>query len=968
VRPPTQPLPPARNRPAPLGTGVGFPRRFGAGYTLLKQVGAGGMGAVYMALSGTGEARRLCALKVMQPPPGETEDADARFADESRITTQLSSENLVYVFDAGVERGSRYLAMEFIEGRSLADIFERAEQAGRKMPVAIAQYITTEVLAALSYIHRFRQLHLVHRDLSPANVMLTFTGSVKLIDFGVAQWVGRGAQTVVGGNWGRMGYKAPEQHVGDPVDQRADIFSAGVLFWELLTGQRLFPETENRPLRPDIAPPSSLNPHVVPALDAVVARATALDRDARYGSAEEFHAAVVRHVPPGDRRADLTDYLGSLFGQDIQADKREQENLVALATQPQKPQPLQNEAGRHSPRPHTPGPRTFNTRASGSPDFDAPHPDFPDPDLKAPGPRTPGPGYPVDKAPGQNRSDDLVGAVLSDRYDVHRVLGQGAMGTVYEARHRGIGKRVAIKVANALGGGTELIERLKVEAAAAGQIDHPNVAMVTDSGATAAGAFYYVMEYVEGIDLGAVIARDAPLSAQRALTVAVQICRAVEAAHAQGVIHRDLKPANIMLVRDQDGGDHVKVLDFGLAKLLQPSNIPVSDLGAQLTRPDKAMGTPRYMAPEQILANAFVGEAADQYAVCVVLYEMLTGRTPHSALAPGLVDDGREDALALCRRKLDQPPVVIANHRSDLSPELEAAIMRGLGREAAGRFPAVSDLRHALTESLRALRAAPERSGLGHPQRTASRTFVVADRPKRKYWGLAAVAALAGIGLAWLVVSRPHADPNSKPMQASQKVEGPLAPVPERLAQDSPQAAVQTGDRLVSAGSDTQVPLSPKAPSATRAPRVSSPSDGSRPERSANRGGVSTGGREGTAVSNKKTAASRPRLAPPRQQRQERQQPQDAEAMQRLRQERSAQAAHASLGRAELAYQRGDLLVAEREARKALALGAGVRGHLILAKILSAMERTEEARAQYERALAMDPDNTAARQALFGAP
>ena len=124
----------------------------------------------------------------------------------------------------------------------------------------MALYIAGELLRALHYIHDFRGLNLVHRDVSPSNVMLSYTGGVKLIDFGVAKWENRSARTSAGLQWGKMGYKAPEMHVGDTVDRRSDIFGLSVILWELLAGRPLFPPGETRALHAEAGPPSAINP------------------------------------------------------------------------------------------------------------------------------------------------------------------------------------------------------------------------------------------------------------------------------------------------------------------------------------------------------------------------------------------------------------------------------------------------------------------------------------------------------------------------------------------------------------------------------------------------------------------------------------------------------------------------------------------------------------------------------------
>ena len=217
----------------------------------------------------------------------------------------------------------------------------------------------------------------------------------------------------------------------------------------------------------------------------------------------------------------------------------------------------------------------------------------------------------------------LVGQVVSGRYRILSLLGEGGMGAVYLAEHTLMRKRVALKLLHAeMSRDEEVLARFRREAEAAAHVEHPNVAAATDFGQTDDGAFFLVLEYVEGTSLRDTLQKGA-LSAERSLHVARQIALALERAHGAGIVHRDLKPENVMLVQRGDDPDFVKVLDFGIAKV--ESHLQ-RDAGQPLTRLGTILGTPEYMAPEQALGEA-VGPGADLYAVGVILYEMLTGFT-----------------------------------------------------------------------------------------------------------------------------------------------------------------------------------------------------------------------------------------------------------------------------------------------------------------------------------------------------
>jgi eukaryotic-like serine/threonine-protein kinase len=229
---------------------------------------------------------------------------------------------------------------------------------------------------------------------------------------------------------------------------------------------------------------------------------------------------------------------------------------------------------------------------------------------------------------------ERLGTVISGRYLIRELLGEGGMGSVYLAEHTHMKKRVALKLLHPeMSDNAEVQSRFEREAMASSHIEHPNVAAATDFGRTEDGAYFLVLEYVEGTSL-----RDAmesgPISVSRALRITRQIALALERAHDAGIVHRDLKPENVMLVKREDEPDFVKVLDFGIAKVLELGAAAASsDLaqrktaGQPLTRVGTILGTPEYMAPEQALGEA-VTPAADLYGVGVMLYEMLTGKHP----------------------------------------------------------------------------------------------------------------------------------------------------------------------------------------------------------------------------------------------------------------------------------------------------------------------------------------------------
>jgi serine/threonine-protein kinase len=279
--------------------------------------------------------------------------------------------------------------------------------------------------------------------------------------------------------------------------------------------------------------------------------------------------------------------------------------------------------------------------------------------------------------------DALLGAVLAGRYRIEKLLGSGGMGSVYRAEHVHMRKAVAIKVLHReMTYLPEVVARFEREAVAAARIEHPNVAAATDFGRLDDGAFYLVLEYVEGQSLRALMKEVKRLPSERALHIARQIAEALSAAHSAGIVHRDLKPDNVMLFERDEDTDFVKVLDFGIAKL------SVEGGGQQqpLTQLGSIFGTPDYMAPEQAQGLP-VDARADLYTLGVLLYEMVAGKTPFT-------DD---DMVVVLTRQLtmDPPPLP-----ADVEPPLELLIRTLLAKAPEQRLPSAADLVHRIDELL----------------------------------------------------------------------------------------------------------------------------------------------------------------------------------------------------------------------------------------------------------------------------
>jgi serine/threonine-protein kinase len=383
-------------------------------------------------------------------------------------------------------------------------------------------------------------------------------------------------------------------------------------------------------------------------------------------------------------------------------------------------------------------------------------------------------------------SVSLVNQTIGN-YRVVSLLGEGGMGVVYLAQHPVIGRKVAIKLLHAvLARDPDIVSRFFNEARAIHMIAQENIVEILDFGQTTDGQPYFIMEYLTGESLSDAVARG-PMAPPAVEEIGVQMCKALGAAHAKGIVHRDLKPHNVQLVDKGDGGLHVKILDFGVAKIL------ASPDGAQSvkTRTGSLMGTPLYMSPEQCKGAGALDHRTDIYSLGVMLFEMLSGRPPFIAEGVGEL---------FAKHMLEEPPSLL-----DFVPQtphhMAAAIMKSLAKEPRDRFQTMEEFRLALIGELK-VAAIPARTGrrasasVGtqtlSPRASTTLSSATSEidgplsqpaRRKRVYAIAGGLAAAVIIGLLVLPKGQPKAEapPVALPAPAvTPPVPSPMAPPPKK--------------------------------------------------------------------------------------------------------------------------------------------------------------------------------------------
>lgn len=635
-------------KPSPV-----FERRSVGRWTLLKPLARGGMGEVYLACSGGIEgAERPCVIKLVRREHATDRSFLARFFDEARIQAQLQHPGVAQVLEASTDQsGMPYVVLEHIEGRNLSEIRQRAAQLKAPMTWADGVAIAVSLTEALVHVHERtdadgRALEIVHRDLSPQNVMVGYGGEVKLIDFGTARGENRKCQTVSGVVFAKPGYVAPEVANQNQPGPQADLYALGIMLWELVVGRRFLTGDPAEHLAAVAAgdrnpPPLCTTMNVPLALDTVIARMTGYRLTDRYATAREALADLVRvlsqapSLADGERsvRGRIAQFMQSLYPSEPARTRAEFSRLVRDHRQ-------QTQSAKN-PIPHSPTPA------------------------------------------------DVTRLLPGTRYRLDRQLAKSAMSVVYEAQHIDLGRRVALKVLPKEHCDKPDFEaQFRREARTLANLRHPNLVQLHDFGVSQDGRPYYAMELLTGKSLKD---QTQPMSWREALRVGIAICDALSVAHKSGIVHRDIKPANI-LVTDTGAA---KLIDFGVAQDLAAEAEAAAALTSAPEEPQsdalKVWGTPEYMAPEQF-GNKEVDGRADLYALGTVLYELLTGVLPFAA----------ETTVSLVERKqtrAPKPPRLVMNDMS-LPRTVDWALLRVLSADASQRFSNATQFKEALQLAL----------------------------------------------------------------------------------------------------------------------------------------------------------------------------------------------------------------------------------------------------------------------------
>ena len=616
-------------------------------FELVRELAVGGMAELYLAkTTGVAGFEKYVALKTIHSNFAENPDFIAMLVNEAKLAVQLSHPNIAQTFDLGRVGDTYYMTMEYVDGIDVFRLLRAAENRDLQLPFGACALIAHDLAAALDHAHSRcdvvgRPLGVVHRDVSPQNVMISYDGVVKLVDFGIAKASNFVRQTD-GGITGKLYYLSPEQARGAQLDARSDIYSAGIVLYEMITGHPLYVETEfylvlELSREGNVVPPSKLRPDVPPELERIVLRALEPQPERRYQHAGEFATDLHQFL-----RARALHFSGANLSALI-ADllERPTNDTDPLAGDSVEFRRLNDAEVAHAVD------SIFDQNSVIQL-------------MQA---------EPLSADTAVTRLDDPPPELASNRFgafEVHEQLGGGALATVHRATLDD-GREVALKrLPPDLADDATFTERFDDELRRVSRLRHPNLVELVEFGRVER-VHFVAMELVRGATLGRLLLRRSPAPIGVALSIIAQLVDALVVVH-QRAVHGDLTPANLMITTDGT----VKLADLGIARALRGmAPIATAKLG--------------YIAPETA-TSTLVDARTDVFAVGAIAWELIAGR-------PLFAARGR-DALLEQLRALEIPPP--SRYNEDCDASLDRTVLAALARRRDERMPSAVAFRDEL--------------------------------------------------------------------------------------------------------------------------------------------------------------------------------------------------------------------------------------------------------------------------------
>ncbi|MDX2092056.1 MAG: serine/threonine-protein kinase [Kofleriaceae bacterium] len=609
-------------------------------FELVRGIAIGGMAEVHLAkVTGYGGFEKYVALKTIHPNYVEDDDFISMLIDEAKLAVQLVHPNIAQTFDLGRVGDTYYMSMEYIDGIDLAALLRAAERQNMRLPFEAAAYISRDVAAALDHAHsrcdpRGRPLGIVHRDVSPTNVMVSYEGLVKLVDFGIAKAASSVQRTNAGIIKGKLSYLSPEQALTQPLDGRSDIYAAGIVLYEMITGRPVHEHEDIEELihltrAGWVQPPHELRPDVPEELERIVLRALAPSPDDRYQQAGDLMIDLQRFLGQYARRyvaADLAALVNDLSSHRKKADPRELDAQISEIFE-------RIDIG--------------DIAHGGDSMFDENSIVMPKAELE----------------------EELEEVPRFGAYTLHEQLFESRLLTTHRVTVDGSGRELELKrFVSELAHHPEFPSQFNEELTRATRIHHPNLVEIVATGVHER-VHYVVTELIRGLDLRRVLARQQPAPIAIALSLVGQLLDALVEIHHDGGVHGGLTPANLLVTP----GGILKIVEHGTARALRGIVPP-------------PLRTVPYLGPEAI-DDGVADARGDVFGVAIIAWELITGRS--------LFDTSSRHTVVEQLRILDIAPPSTYNESCD--PILDRVILAALSRFPNTR-PSAAALRAELAE------------------------------------------------------------------------------------------------------------------------------------------------------------------------------------------------------------------------------------------------------------------------------
>lgn len=619
----------------------------GSNFTIQEKISEDDFGSYFL---GTAEDGTAVFIKTLPPQMHRDSEAESRFVREIELLSEIRHPGVIAVLESGQDESVSYLVTEYHDGVNLKEYLN--DQG--KIPEKDAVKLLIPVIEALNAVWEERKI--VHRDIKPNKIFLTDDNQVKIIDIGLAKSMESDDSmdlTGAGFTVGTPDYLSPEQAAAEELDFKTDMYSLGLVFYELVTGQQAFSgpvmEVLNKQMNEMPTPANELNSSVSERCTKTIEKMIAKSKTDRFETWAQCLEAMNLLIDVTVLKTDLTFDVSEFEDDDEFEPSMEKLNLEddgAFGSSN-----IDDE--------HEPSMEKLNLEDDGA---------FSAPKVNASGIILEEEADNEGELAEEESFDTIEpGTVIGNGYEIDRKIGDGSMGEIYLAFSEERDKLVQVKILPShMTDDQEKVERFLQEIKISASLKHPNLLSVIEAGEDN-GRYYLVTEYEEGISFHDYIGRYAPIHEKDVLKILIQIAEVLNYAWKEKkLLHREVKPENILI---KEGSNDAKLTDFGVAKVMEDDTLNLTGMGFTI-------GTPEYMSPEQVQGDENLDSRSDMYAMGLVLYEAVTKKKPFES----------ENVMALMNMQMSEPHKSVQSVNAKVSDQCSELIDKLLEKDRKNRF------------------------------------------------------------------------------------------------------------------------------------------------------------------------------------------------------------------------------------------------------------------------------------------